>query len=153
MLSATYATPCPIPVCYQWHMPSHCLSLCAISDICHAIAYPCTLSATYATPCPIPVCRSLGYLCVLSATYQFQFRRPIQHRYKHFYTAFDDVMRWEWGCECCCFQFCGVWTKFLFKNWPFYGQLGHKYDRACIWDGIVYHFINFRKVWTLKSKF
>ncbi len=33
------------------------------------------------------------------------------------------------------------------KNWPFYRQFGSKYNRACIGDGIIYHFINFRKVW------
>ncbi len=65
-------------------------------------------------------------------------------------------MQWEWGCECCFFQFvyqtfCEVWMMFLLKNQPFYVQFGHKYDRACIWDGIIYHFINFGKVWTLES--
>ncbi len=34
---------------------------------------------------------------------------------------------------------------FWLKNWPFYGQFGSKYDRECILDGIIYHFINFRK--------
>ncbi len=41
---------------------------------------------------------------------------------------------------------------FLLKiKWAFYRQFGCKYGQACIWDGIVYHFINFRKVWTLES--
>ncbi len=42
-----------------------------------------------------------------------------------------------------------LWTlNYVFgfkKTCPFYGQFGHKYDRACISDGIILHFINFRK--------
>ncbi len=32
-----------------------------------------------------------------------------------------------------------------------YGQIGHKYDQSHIWDGIIYHFSHFRKLWTLES--
>ncbi len=120
--------------------PSHVLSLCAISEICR---------------------HSLGYLCVLSATcrrsfYHFEIHGSIQHRDKDCYTVFDDITHREWGYECCCYQFVywtffEVWTMFLLKNWPFYGQFGCKYDRACIWDQIAYYFIKFRKVWMLES--
>ncbi len=44
-----------------------------------------------------------------------------------------------------------VSMMFFIKNGPFYGQFGHKYDRACIWDEIVYNFINFKKVFTVES--
>ncbi len=37
------------------------------------------------------------------------------------------------------------------KTCSFYRKFWHKYDRACIWDGIIYHFINFQKVWILES--
>ncbi len=39
-------------------------------------------------------------------------------------------------------QFCEVCAMFLIKFWSFYIQFGCKYDRTCIWDGIVYHLIN-----------
>ncbi len=42
--------------------------------------------------------------------------------------------------------FCEVWMMFLVKNWPFYSWFQCKHDIACIWDGILYHFINFTKV-------
>ncbi len=41
--------------------------------------------------------------------------------------------------------FCELWTMFLVKTWPFHGQFGPKYDWACNLDGIIYHFIKFRK--------
>ncbi len=45
------------------------------------------------------------------------------------------------------------WTMFFGKkpNWSFYHRFGQKCDGACIWDGIVYHFINFRKEITVTS--
>ncbi len=157
VLSATYvATLHHIPVCYQQHiLPYYVISLCAISDICrHITSYPCVLSATYiAIPCAISVC-CRQHMSPLF--YQFEFCGPIQHRDIDFYTAFDGITWWEWGFECCCFHFvyrtfCAVWMMFLLKNWPFYLQFGCKYDRPCIWDGIIYHFINFRNVWKLES--
>ncbi len=43
--------------------------------------------------------------------------------------------------------------EFLAKFWPFYSQIGHKYDEAYICGRIVYHFNNPRKVFMVESKF
>ncbi len=68
-----------------------------------------------------------------------------------FHTGFDDIMQQEhrfhllhdgWNL----FE---VWTMFLLKNWPFCGRFRRKYDWAVVWDVILYHIINFRKVWIL----
>ncbi len=121
VLLATYvAMSHPIPVCYWQHISPY-----LVLSLCSACSFI-----------------SLNFMGLFSRDMDFD-------------TAFDDVTQWEWGWDCCCFQFvyrtfCEVWTMFLLKNWQFYGQFGRKYDRACICDGIVYHFINFRKVWTLE---
>ncbi len=53
--------------------------------------------------------------------------------------------------ETSCCQVCT--DSALVKLYWFYCQIGHKYDRAQIWDGIVYHFSHFRKLWMLESDY
>ncbi len=58
--------------------------------------------------------------------------------------------------ECCCFQFvyrtfCEVWAMFLLKN-TILGAIWEQMQSSMYlrWN-CIYHFINFRKVWTLES--
>ncbi len=39
------------------------------------------------------------------------------------------------------------------QSWLFDSKIGHKYDWACIWDGNMYHYANFRKFLFVESEF
>ncbi len=112
------------PTCH--HVTSYLL--CAKGNIsCPAVCYFHVLSATYVT-------QDLSFwilrvYCSVVCRNQHDF--PWCHQREQGF-VYESLSRW--------------WMKF-FVNFLF----GHKYDRACIWNGIIYNFINFRKVWKLES--
>ncbi len=88
--------------CYGWYMlPYHVFPLHAKGDMYH-----------------LAVC----YLCVLLATYQFEFRGTTAAKCIEISTIFHDVTSENEALYTIHSQHDG--QIFLFKNWPFHGQFG-----------------------------
>ncbi len=91
-------------------------------------------------------------IIIIIITYvSLNFAGVLQHSFDDFQTIFYDITQREGGLYTSNTMddfFYEVWMPFLVKNWPILYPIGQKYNQECIWDGIVYHLINFRKEFT-----
>ncbi len=143
-----------------------CLTFSMLWATCrHVTSYLCVLWATYVATLRhycLRYGRHISYKCVRSLC-----TIPVPRKVSVWIT---EVYFIESQCNCSWhqkskreqrlyMQVSARWIKFLWSLYdvsfckirPFYCQFGHRYDQACIWDGIVYHFTSLKKLrWNRK---
>ncbi len=126
---------------------SHCLTFSMLwMTCCHITSSYCMLRATYVAP-PYAIC--VCYLTYITRKLSVQILRVDCTESQQNFEWCQQISKWEWGLHKQRFDqhvrsFCEVCMTFLVKFRSYYGQFSCKYNWAYIWDGIVYHFANFR---------